>query len=369
MVIIEANSTINEFKSIYTYRGRWALRLALQILGIGSGDKVAVQAFTCTAVPEAVSSIGANPLFIDVTEDGVNMCPSDLRRKIDKNVKIVVLQHTYGSSSNIDILFSICEKFGILVIEDCCHLPFSNHTLKALGTRSVAKFFSFEWGKPLPVGIGGALVFTDQAFYERCTKFSMRLKKPGSVDVFRIEVQFLLFKILYRPEFYFKLKKLFHIAGNLGLAISNHKKPGIDEPMDEMYWTISPLVRRRIEKMDLCDFDTNLRIRVKNFLNMIRSENSISSTALSLDSDYLMRLPVHVKNKDLVLVQARLSNFELADWYSTPVHPYSTEECLNLGWDVRSCSNALHLSKHIVTIPLNKEFSITKTCEFLKVCK
>ena len=60
------------------YRGRVALYAILQGLGVGKGDDVVVQAFTCLAVPEAIMALGARPVYVDIEPNGFNMDAGDL---------------------------------------------------------------------------------------------------------------------------------------------------------------------------------------------------------------------------------------------------------------------------------------------------
>ncbi|HUQ48649.1 MAG TPA: DegT/DnrJ/EryC1/StrS family aminotransferase, partial [Gemmatimonadaceae bacterium] len=79
----------------FTYfRGRVALAAILKALGVTTGDEVLLQAFTCVAVPEAIISIGAIPVYVDVEPGGINMDADDLSAKIGNATKAVIVQHS-----------------------------------------------------------------------------------------------------------------------------------------------------------------------------------------------------------------------------------------------------------------------------------
>ena len=108
--------------SKYTYfRGRVGLYAILKALDIHKDDEIAIQAFTCLAVPEAILAIGAKPSYIDIKPMQFNMSVSDLANKITPQTKAIVVQHTYGIPANMDEITEIAEKFNIPIIEDCCH--------------------------------------------------------------------------------------------------------------------------------------------------------------------------------------------------------------------------------------------------------
>ena len=118
------------FSVFYGYRGRVCLRMVLEAAGVRKGDYVVCQSFTCVAVPEAIISIGAKPLFVDTENSFVNLSVNDLEKKISTNklVKAVVIQHTYGIKFPAKKLSYLKNKYDITFIEDCCHLPFDIHT-------------------------------------------------------------------------------------------------------------------------------------------------------------------------------------------------------------------------------------------------
>jgi dTDP-4-amino-4,6-dideoxygalactose transaminase len=78
------------------YHGRVGLCLLLRALGVGAGDSVAIQAFTCIAVSEAVAAAGATSVYVDIEADGLNMDPASLRRTNDPRVNAVSVQHSFG---------------------------------------------------------------------------------------------------------------------------------------------------------------------------------------------------------------------------------------------------------------------------------
>ena len=140
------------------YRGRVALAAILKSLGVGRGDEVVIQAFTCVAVPEGVMASGARPVYADIEPGGCNVDPASLEERITSRTRAIVLQHTFGIPAQMDRVMLIAERAGIPVIEDCCHALASQFDGRLLGSIAVARFYSFEWGKPLVARLGGAAV-------------------------------------------------------------------------------------------------------------------------------------------------------------------------------------------------------------------
>src|SRR3989304_10048304 len=106
------------YKALAVNSGRSAEYLILKTLGVSEGDLVAMQALTCVAVANPIIWNGASPLYIDVDET-YNMDPADLEKKINKNVKSIIVQNYFGVPSSISDIKVIAQKFNIPLIEDC----------------------------------------------------------------------------------------------------------------------------------------------------------------------------------------------------------------------------------------------------------
>jgi len=340
------------YNTYAVFRGRWALRLFLEAYGVSPNDSVICQAYTCTAVPEAISSIGALPLFVDTAPNSVNMCPDLLDAALSKNkdISCVVLQYTFGSMQHREALISVCKKYSIPFVEDCCHLPLSQNTLNILGDRGIAKFFSFEWGKPLPAGVGGALLVsnTHANLISKLDASFSKFKLPPLKTRIVLQFQFFLFKFLYRPRFYFFIKKVFHLFSKLGLVVGNHGSESSPINHDEMDLKMSPEVLFRLERSDLNVLDRSIR--------EISSHNRRKINEIGLheldNSDFLMRSPILVDDKYFFLQMAESISAEVGDWYESCVDPYPDDVACKLNWDVSNCSNARRLSSSVITIPL-----------------
>lgn len=136
--------------------GLGALRLALLALGIADGDKVAVPAYSCVALANAVLACGAEPVPVDVEPDTWNISPTALRGAVGgrSNVQAIIAVHTFGMPASIGEL----TETGIPVIEDCSH-AFGMAPFGSLGKVSILSLFST---KLLGSGEGGALLSNDE---------------------------------------------------------------------------------------------------------------------------------------------------------------------------------------------------------------
>ena len=98
--------------------GTAALQAALLALNVQAGDEVLLPSFTFVATANAVASIGAKPVFVDILRDNYTIDPSDLRRKITKKSRAVIPVHLYGGVAFMDEILKIASDNSLKIIED-----------------------------------------------------------------------------------------------------------------------------------------------------------------------------------------------------------------------------------------------------------
>lgn len=133
-----------------------AIHLALRALGVSSGSKVLIPAFTFVAVPSAVVQVGAQPVLVEVTRD-FYICTEDLLRKITDETRVLLLSHMRGHIGNMDEIISICREKDVQVIEDAAHALGATWNNKKIGSLGDASCFSMQSYKMIDSGEGGML--------------------------------------------------------------------------------------------------------------------------------------------------------------------------------------------------------------------
>ncbi|HEY2720287.1 MAG TPA: DegT/DnrJ/EryC1/StrS family aminotransferase [Chitinophagaceae bacterium] len=154
-----------------TSSGTSALTTALAALGIGSGDEVIMPSFTFVASFEAVLSVGAIPVFVDIDET-LTMSPDAVRKAIRPKTKCVMPVHMCGSMAQMDELLAICKEHNLTLLEDACQSIGASYKGKYLGTIGSAGTFSFDFVKTVTCGEGGAVLTNDKAIYAECDGYS-----------------------------------------------------------------------------------------------------------------------------------------------------------------------------------------------------
>ena len=154
-----------------TSSGTSALTTALAALGIGAGDEVIMPSFTFVASFEAVLSVGAVPVLIDIDET-LTLNPDAVRKAITSKTKCVVPVHMCGSMADMDALVSICKQHNLILLEDACQSIGASYKGKYLGTIGNAGTFSFDFVKTITCGEGGAVLTNDENVYIKSDGYS-----------------------------------------------------------------------------------------------------------------------------------------------------------------------------------------------------
>jgi dTDP-4-amino-4,6-dideoxygalactose transaminase len=166
--------------------GTDALRFALTAAGVGPGDEVITVPHTFIATTEAISQVGATPVFVDIDANTCNMSIDRLQECIDQNYKIdqsthqpvnrstknklraIVPVHIYGQPVDMDPILNIAENYNMAVIEDSCQAHGALYKDRKAGSMGVAGCFSFYPGKNLGAfGEAGAVVTQNASIAEK----------------------------------------------------------------------------------------------------------------------------------------------------------------------------------------------------------
>ena len=134
--------------------GRAALLAALHAVGVGSGEDVLLPSYLCESVVSPVKSVGARPVFFPVGRD-LRPDLEALEAAVSPHTRAVTVIHYYGFPGPVQQLRRLCQRRGLVLIEDCAHALFSRLEDRLLGSFGDAAFFS-PW-KSLPLPDGGLL--------------------------------------------------------------------------------------------------------------------------------------------------------------------------------------------------------------------
>ncbi len=148
--------------------GTESLWLALLANGIGRGDEVITVPSTFIATAEAISHVGAKPVFVDIMEESYNMDPSKLEAAINSKTKAIIPVHLFGQMADMDPIMLIAKKHGLFVVEDAAQAIGAEYKGRRAGAVGHCASFSFYPGKNLgALGEAGAITTNDSDLAKR----------------------------------------------------------------------------------------------------------------------------------------------------------------------------------------------------------
>lgn len=154
-----------------TSSGTAALTTAMAALGIGAGDEVIMPSFTFVASFEAVLSVGAVPVLVDVDET-LTLNPEAVKAAITPKTKCIMPVHMCGSMADLDALQAICKENNLILLEDACQSIGGTYKGKKLGTIGDAGTFSFDFVKTITCGEGGVVMTNKEEVLTKCDGYT-----------------------------------------------------------------------------------------------------------------------------------------------------------------------------------------------------
>ena len=145
------------------------LHLALEAVGVGPNDEVITTAYTFTASAEVVRYLGADPVFVDIDPNTLNIDATQVELAISPRTKAIIPVHFAGLACDIGILHTIAAKHQLKIVEDAAHALPSTFCGKLVGTLdSDATVYSFYATKTITTGEGGMVVTRNPELARRC---------------------------------------------------------------------------------------------------------------------------------------------------------------------------------------------------------
>lgn len=141
--------------------GTDALVLSLKALGIGVGDEVITTPFTFFATAEAISAVGATPVFVDVNKDTFNIDVTKIEEKITNKTKAIMPVHIFGQCADMDKINEVAKKHNLYVIEDACQAIGGKYKGRNVGSLGDIACFSFFPTKNLGCAGDGGMIVTN----------------------------------------------------------------------------------------------------------------------------------------------------------------------------------------------------------------
>lgn len=181
-------------KAVVCVNGTNALHMAMLLVDVERDDEILTQALTFIATCNAISYIGAHPVFLDVDKETLGLSPKAVKDWLHKNaeikngqcynkrtgrrVKACVPMHTFGHPMLIDELLNICNEYHLELIEDAAESLGSFYKNRHTGTFGKIGVLSFNGNKTITTGGGGMLLFQDEELGALAKHLTTQAKVP-----------------------------------------------------------------------------------------------------------------------------------------------------------------------------------------------
>ena len=147
--------------AVSTASGTAALSITFQALNVGHGNEVITTPFSFIATANSIVHAGADPVFADVEDSGMNLSPRKTRVKIGSKTRALMPVHLYGHPSRIDEFHDLAAESGLSLIEDACQAHGAEFRGRKVGSIGDAGCFSFYPAKNMTVGGDGGIITTN----------------------------------------------------------------------------------------------------------------------------------------------------------------------------------------------------------------
>jgi perosamine synthetase len=187
--------------------GTAALHVSLILAGVRRDDLVITQSLSFIATSNAITYIGASPVFVDVDEDTMGLSPVSLEAFLDSETKTgsdgkryhnqsgrriaaCVPMHTFGHPARIDEIARVCEAYGVALVEDAAESIGSFYKGRHTGTSGMMGTLSFNGNKTITAGGGGAIITNDETLARRAKHLTTQAKVPHKWEFVHDETGF-----------------------------------------------------------------------------------------------------------------------------------------------------------------------------------
>ncbi|MFH1565579.1 MAG: peptidoglycan bridge formation glycyltransferase FemA/FemB family protein [bacterium] len=334
-------------EKVYLFEnGRTAIYALLKGMGIGEGDEVAIQAFTCVAVVNPIRYLKATPVFIDIDEN-FNMDIKDLKRKVGSKIKAVIVQHTFGSSADLENIITFCRNRGIVLIEDLAHGLGGEYKGEPLGFFGDVCILSFGRDKVISGVSGGALATNDKKLSKRIEKIVRHMSKHNAGFVLSNLLYALSIWIILSTYNLFIGKALHFILVRrikIFKAVSKEEKEG---KIPERFYKGLPNA--------LCEIAFTQLVNLNDFVLKRKNNAQYYAEKLHLKFDgnsSHLRFSILSKDPKGLLEKATMENIFLGDWYNKVVAPKEVD-LERFSYKKGSCPKAEDYCQKIVNLPTN----------------
>ena len=321
--------------------GTDALVIALEALGIKEGDEVITTPFTFFATAEAISIVGAKPVFVDISLDNFNIDVNKIEKVITEKTKAIMPVHIFGTPADMDKINEIAKKYNLYVIEDACQAIGAKYRDKMVGGLGDVACFSFFPTKNLGTYGDGGLITTNS---DEIAAICRALKAHGSGV--NGEIAFNLLN---------NIKKEVEEEKCTNDTVYNPKKYynyliGHNSRLDEIHAGILSV------KLDYLDRWNNQRIENAKYFDENLKDTDLKLMKLDKNNKNVYHMYIaQSENREELTKKLDEAGIGYGVYYPVPLHLQKVYK--DLGYKVGDLPNAEYLSTRTLAIPVDPEMT------------
>ena len=303
--------------------GTDALTLSLRALGIGAGDEVITTPYTFFATAEAITLVGATPVFVDTGMDSFNLDPARLRDAITPKTRAILPGHLFGNPADMNAINEIAAEYEIAVIEDAAQAFGADVGGKRVGNLGTTGCFSFYPTKVLGCYGDGGIITTNDA------------------DI---------------------ADRLRHLKNHGATAPFMHNTAGYNSRLDEIQ---AALLRIKLRKIDA---DIAARRRVADLYDSLLADSPIISPVRPDFGGHVFNLyTIRMQNRDAVREALNANGIPSSLCYPLPLHLQEVYMGLDYhAGDLPVCEQHSTEALSLPVYPAMPDEDVVRICDVLK---
>lgn len=325
--------------------GTDALVIALRAIGVQEGDEVITTAMSFYATAEAISAVGATPVFVDCDEYTYTIDVNKIEEKVTEKTKAIIPVHLYGQCADMDKINEIAKKYNLKVIEDVAQATGALYKGKKAGNLADISCFSFFPTKNLGcVGDGGIILTNSEDLARKCRAYRVHGSGlDGKYTFEQIEK-----KDVENIEFGENLPKYYNFL------------IGYNSRLDEIQ---AAILRVKLKKLDEWN---KRRIEIANIYNKRILNRDIIKPICKEDNKHVYYTYV-ILTKEREILRKKLKENDIGSgvYFPVPLHLQKVYE--NLGYKEGDMPVAEKLAKCSLAIPMFEELTTKEIEKIIRV--
>lgn len=307
-------------KTISCNSGTDALVLSLRALGIGKNNQVITTPFSYFATSEAISLVGAEPVFADINPHTFNINPKKIEKLITKKTRAILSVNLFGQACELDEINKIAKGYKLSHIEDCAQSFGATYKSKQTGTFGDFGCFSFFPTKNLGCFGDGGLISVKN---ERHFKLLQKLRTHG------------------------------------GIMRNQHDLIGYNSRLDEIQAAVLNIKIKYMEK-----FLKQRRKIAKTYIDSIKNDKYKLPFMCEKSNHTFNQFTIRVKNRKKLEQYLQKNNIPYGVYYSKPIYKYKAYKNDN----IKTLPMVEKVSKECLSLPIYPELpikNVNKICKIL----